>query len=367
MHGEYNKCPSCRGALDGYAGYLKDLKDYLDPLPTIVSEFGVPSSIASSHSGPGGRAQGGHSEEEMGMIIKDMLHVIYEEGYAGAFLFILYDEWYKKAWNTEWLQDPNMRPYWLNPLTSEQFYGVVGVLPGNDKETSIWIDGLKSDWTARDKVKPIYKDETMTMNTYVTHDEGYVYIMLENNAGFWSFPNETIFIGFDVSNQGGVLQTNQSGTLEFWGLSGVESVLKLNSFYGSYLYQNPFFDPLYYQYGDLFKRPTNQNEFASYILMMQLAVNISACGYQKPIEYYDAGYFFYGNQTANSMSYWYTKGNVLEIRIPWMLLGFTFPGTYQIHNYFAGPNGVDDFNYKVVTDALRLQVFHVRIDGKNSL
>ncbi len=49
------------GRSDPYAGYLQALRDHHAPMPTMVTEFGVPSALGSAHEGMLGRDQGEHS------------------------------------------------------------------------------------------------------------------------------------------------------------------------------------------------------------------------------------------------------------------------------------------------------------------
>ena len=69
-------------------------------MPTLVTEFGVPSSIGSAHNGPLGRDQGDHSEREAMRIDAELLRLIQDQGLAGGFLFGWADEWFKFTWNT---------------------------------------------------------------------------------------------------------------------------------------------------------------------------------------------------------------------------------------------------------------------------
>ena len=50
------------GRSDPYAGYVAALRRHHPDMPTLITEFGVPSSIGSAHNAPLGRTQGDHSE-----------------------------------------------------------------------------------------------------------------------------------------------------------------------------------------------------------------------------------------------------------------------------------------------------------------
>ena len=115
------------GEADPYAGYLAALRDHHAALmPTMVTEFGVPSSIGSAHAGPLGRDQGGHSEQQAMRTDADLLRRIRRLGLAGGLVFAWTDEWFKHTWNTVEHQAPaDRRPLWHDELTNEQHFGLV--------------------------------------------------------------------------------------------------------------------------------------------------------------------------------------------------------------------------------------------------
>ena len=72
------------GVVDPYSGYLHALRAYHGDQAVMVTELGVPSSLGVAHSGPLGRDQGNHSEEEALAMDAQMLRDLKEEGYAGG-------------------------------------------------------------------------------------------------------------------------------------------------------------------------------------------------------------------------------------------------------------------------------------------
>ena len=118
------------GRTDPYAGYLRSLKEHFAPhMPLLVTEFGVPSSLGSAHAGTNGRDQGGHSEAESMRMDADMLRMFDHIGLGGGFVFAWTDEWFKRTWNTMEHQDPERRQLWHDPLTNEQWFGMVATDP----------------------------------------------------------------------------------------------------------------------------------------------------------------------------------------------------------------------------------------------
>ena len=59
----------------------------------------------------------------------DMMRMMEDKGIAGAFVFAWTDEWFKRTWNTEEHQDPERRQLWHDPLTNEQWFGLVATDP----------------------------------------------------------------------------------------------------------------------------------------------------------------------------------------------------------------------------------------------
>ncbi len=114
------------GEPDRYAGYLASLQDHFaGTMPLVVSEFGVPASLGSAHDGTRGRDQGSHSEQDAMAMDASMLRMMEDRGIAGGFVFSWEDEWFKRTWNTLEHQDPERRQLWHDPLTNEQWFGLV--------------------------------------------------------------------------------------------------------------------------------------------------------------------------------------------------------------------------------------------------
>ena len=143
------------GEPDRYAGYLASLQDHFaGTMPLVVSEFGVPSSLGSAHDGTRGRDQGSHSEQEAMEMNASMLLMMKDRGIAGGFVFSWEDEWFKRTWNTMEHQEPERRQLWHDPLTNEQWFGLVAtdtkqvpdaaaeLIPegGDTKYVHVWAD-----------------------------------------------------------------------------------------------------------------------------------------------------------------------------------------------------------------------------------
>ena len=120
--------PSYISQPDPYKAYLLDLKRHHAGMPLMVTEFGVPASLGSAHIGTLGRDQGHHTEPEAMRMDAEMIRMFKEIGLAGGLLFAWTDEWFKFTWNTlprHAVVDSERRALWHDPLTNEQFFGMV--------------------------------------------------------------------------------------------------------------------------------------------------------------------------------------------------------------------------------------------------
>lgn len=163
------------GRVDPYAGYLTALRDHHAGMPLMVTEYGVPSSLGSAHSGPLGRDQGGHGEREQMAINADLLRVIADLDLAGGVVFAWTDEWFKATWNTIDLEvPPQRRALWKNPWTNEQHFGLLAHDPG--VEPSPLVGGDPQAWAGRSQA--IHEGRGAVREVRAAHDEAYLYLRI---------------------------------------------------------------------------------------------------------------------------------------------------------------------------------------------
>ena len=123
---------------DRYAGYLLALKEHFaGTMPLVISEFGVPASLGSAHIGTNGRDQGNHSEQDAMGIDASLMRMMAENGLAGSFVFAWEDEWFKRTWNTVEHQEGERRQLWHDPLTNEQYFGIVATDPDKVPDAAV--------------------------------------------------------------------------------------------------------------------------------------------------------------------------------------------------------------------------------------
>lgn len=334
----YLEYVNSQGKKDPYEAYVRELKSYHSQIPLVIAEFGVPSSRGMAHSAPLNRNQGMHTELEQGEMAVDMFQAIERAGASGAVIFEWHDEWFKFTWNTWDLEIPaERRPMWLNRLTNEENFGLIAVEPGY--WTTVFLDGDLSDW---DKIKAPAKI-TENTNTLVkaTHDEAYLYIAIEKPVK-WNWEKDRLYIGFD--NQPGGNSFVQDTGIQFQ--QEAEFLLSIDAPNNARLTVASAYDQHTYCYGKLLGMVPWKNEweeegngiFLPWKLCLSRELFLPASKRQVPFEEIEVGNLIFGisdpeSPEYNSLADYYLKDNILELRIPWMMLGFTDPSTHQVWAY----------------------------------
>lgn len=331
------------GEINTYRSYLRKLKEHHQGIPLMITEFGVPSSLGVAHLGNKNRNQGGHNETEQGQIDVSLLDDIHREGLAGAIVFSWQDEWFKRTWNTMAFEmPPARRKLWHNVLTNEQHFGLLAMLAG--KEGVLTINGSGNDWEALDESEKqrLKGDYPGWKDIWVTHDEAYVYIKAELEQPF-DPQREQLYIGADTIPGGNRHGKELGGRTLDEGLETLvvlgndqESEVRIASNYD-------FHKRLYgHQYGMLEVKPEEMKDDSGIFNPWKLAVGLELIPPDSkkyhPFEDVPADKLARGTTDPsspefNSLAMWQLQGTTLELRIPWMLLGFTDPSSLHVMSY----------------------------------
>lgn len=361
---DYQTYRKANGEIDPYAGYLNDLRAHHEGIPLLIGEFGIPTSRGMAHRGPLGRNQGYHTEEEQGKMNASLLEDIRSEGLDGGMLFEWTDEWFKFTWNTVELELPGIRrDMWRNRLTNEENFGLMSMEAGPE-DRQILVDGKTKDWEKRqkglvDRVSGLFSKEAagVSQSEYedfslsTTHDEAYVYLLLKKRKGDWKFPEDKVNVGFGTL-QDGSEQPKPTPNLAFPG-GGIQFLLQMKGEDESRIMVNSAYDQHTWLYAnndlDIIPSPPNDSpkasvgDFLPWKLMLSRGLFLPQTNKRVPPEEIEVGKMREGitdpaSPDFNNLSDWYVKGDVLEIRIPWMLLGFTDPSQHLVWNnlYEAG-------------------------------
>jgi tetratricopeptide (TPR) repeat protein len=197
LDSRYRKARSSEGP-SSYFGYLKDLVAYHPTIPTVISEYGVPSSRGNAHLHPLGWSHGGHDEREMAAIDARLTREIRESGAAGSILFAWLDEWFKKNWAVIDYEIPrdNTR-LWHNVMDAEQNYGILGQYAGAPGTTPV-LGGDPALWHKLPVLESALGPAPGLRQLRTGADESFVYLAVELPPGPFPWSTEGIQIAIDT-------------------------------------------------------------------------------------------------------------------------------------------------------------------------
>ncbi len=367
----YAKARSPEGP-SAYYGYLRELVEHHGTMPVVISEYGVPSSRGNAHVQPQGWNHGGHSETEQAAIDARLTRDIHAAGGAGAVLFAIIDEWFKKNWVVIDFENPLERNrLWLNPLDAEQNYGILAMRAGR-KDSSVVIDGKGGDWREASTRwrAPSGPDSTspLTIRSFrATSDEAYVYLRLDVGAVDWT--RARYLIGIDTYRPDlGARRLPHTGTRCPTGLEFVVDIAGPSS--SQVLIDQPYnlyrtvplpgSDPP--QSMQVYNRPwqsiAHDDLRWDSLIVETNRSRIGRDGTVYPAQSYQRNRLLFARQKDNSLADWYADSatGVIEIRLPWGMLHVLDPSSrFVLHGMDSGngPAGVTTEGFRFVLQSYR--------------
>lgn len=270
------------GRSDRYGGYLASLKKHFaGTMPLLVTEFGVPSSLGSAHAGPLGRDQGDHTEAEAMKINADLLHLMDHLDLGGGFVFAWTDEWFKRTWNTMEHQVADRRQLWHDPLTNEQWFGMIATDP-----------------------QPL--DDASTEETYGSGPVKYVRVWADAS---W------VHIDLSMREEAPNKMTVDADVIP--GKDGADYRVRIDGDTATLEVRRDL-DPIRLDTADRPYRPDADDEWHTYALITNRAY--TEPGKQHPAEFQLAGELKSGVTWKRS-----TKG--INLTLPWSMLGLADPSS----------------------------------------
>ncbi len=340
-----------RGQMNNYAGYLNDMKAH-HQMPLLVAEFGIPASRGLTHENPYGFDQGHHSEQEQGQLVTKLYEDIVEEKMAGGLVFSWQDEWFKRTWNTMDYDNPDRRPFWDNIQTNEQHFGVLSFEP-DTVETQLHVDGDPSDWEARNAEPILSEDDGPVRDVYMASDARALYLRIDYDEAMMNEEElRTSILLNTIKNQGQstIPEVNAAEEAE------IDFVIQLNGKDSSSVLVDSYYDTYYYDYGHVLKLIdslpyAHQKNNGTYhpirlTLSKELTINKESGVETIPFSSYETGklQFGIGNPASdefNSLSDFYIKNGILEVRIPWLMINFKDPSQKEIMGNLWSEQGID--------------------------
>ncbi|HTK56647.1 MAG TPA: hypothetical protein VL295_07475, partial [Gemmatimonadales bacterium] len=346
----YSRARSSRGP-SNYFGYLSDLKRHHAGIPLLISEYGVPSSRGDAHRQRQGWDHGGHDEAEQAAIDAGLTRDIEESGAAGAIVFALLDEWFKKNWLVIDLEIPLERTRkWHNLMDAEQNYGVWAMEAG-DPATRPSLGGEAARWRSLETV-----EQGSAGTTRIDADASWLYLSVElpGMAGHpFPWKEEGFQLALDTYRRGLGQRVLTSGVraadvgFEFLlDLAGPDSGrMRITPDYSPY---EPL--PTAADLGDdhsvFYHRPAASRAREDGVWgPMEVISNRARFGRDGtffPARGIDRGLLRSGTEAASTLSdWWYDEASgMIEVRIPWGMLNVTDPSTRTVLHDSAG---VGDF------------------------
>ncbi len=320
--------PRYRDAPDSYAAYLGDIADHHRGQALMVTEFGVPSALGSAHLGPQGRDQGAHDERTAARIDADMLGIIRAEGLAGGVLFAWVDEWFKFTWNTLDTEVPgDRRQLWRNALTNEEHFGVVAVEPG--LRAKVVVDGDGAEWDAPGHSPALWEAREGITQVRATHDEEALSLLVRGDEDTM---RDGLTIGLDVrpGSNGGLPGARGVAVGADVAVSWDGTRLRLR--------HAAWTDALAAQYGIardyLDVDPATMRHGSGAWRTPQMILNrpyvVPVTGERRPVELLTLDPLPSGPEAEDARTTGAGGDGVLELRLPWALLGFSDPSSRKL-------------------------------------
>ena len=356
--------PRYRAARSGegvssYFGYLQELIRHHQGMPTLIAEYGVPSSRGIAHLEPQGWHHGGHDEQGMASVDARLTREIQAAGAAGGIIFAWLDEWFKKNWIVVEYEIPgdNTRR-WHNVMDAEQNYGIVAVAAGDPTsrprlggDPALWR-GLRSVEVSVDSLQD--GPRRMRMRA----DESYYYIAIDLPPGGIDWSSKGIQIALDTYlpriGQHRLPGTNIQSEIGFEFLIDLRSPESANVFVVPEYNRHARIDSVTGDDRGLFsRRPViTRNRKDGRFEHLHVITNRARFGRDGtffPAQGYDRGRLRFGTETESTNSDWYldTQAGLLQVRIPWDLLNVTDPSTRTLlfdkrtHGSFGTVTAVD--------------------------
>ena len=318
------------GKVDPYAGYLHALKAYHGKQALMITEFGVPSSLGIAHWGPAGRNQGDLSEIDQAKLDAQMFEDQRREGLAGGVMFEWIEEWFKFTWNTVDYQLPAVRrELWHDPMTNEQYFGIIAADPG--KTPAVTLDGKDDEWT-KNGSQVIAESRGPVREVRAVKDEEYLYLRLRlDQKNSWQ--KTPITVGFNVQ---------PGGNKGLPGLHGFDPKAEVAITIGpgdrAHIKQAAWIDPVLFQYSVAYpfikfpKKGLHPNSGVwidpSQILNRPLTVQITHKHYG--VELHSYANLGWGSEADDERNLVDGKDDVVEMRIPYAMLGYSDPSSNQV-------------------------------------
>jgi len=332
---EYELAPCFMG------GYLSLLAQH-HSMPVIAAGFGVSSARAPQIMG-----RPPLNERQQGHALVDMIYQIESNGWAGSFISTWQDNWERRTWNTAFSSDPWRYHYWFNVQSVDQNYGLLAFDTGD-----ILLDGTRNGWYMRHLVH-----EENGFRIFAQYTARGLYLMVDGES---VSPRNSLVLPINVTPNSG---TDTLGEMEF--AYPADFLLVLEGVANSRLLVNQRYNSTFQRF---FEEQTGQNPFVSYYVpprwgaeFVPIAValqnttivseevfilDLHLARQMRMFGSFETGRLTHGTNDPtsanfNSLTDFAFGENMVEIRLPWMLLNFYDPSIMRVHDDYFDNFGVE--------------------------
>jgi len=348
-----------RGHKNSYAGYLKELHE-AHRMPVLIAEFGIPASRGKTHENVYGWNQGQMSEQAQGETLQHLFEDIMHEGLLGGLVFTWQDEWFKRTWNTMDYDDPNRRPFWSNAQTNEQQFGLLSF-----DRLKVKVDGNTEEWKGTQLYDTTPSDST---DFAVDYDEKYLYLKIKNDILQKTSPRILLDV---VPEQG---NTSATSIKDMTFSNGIDFIVELNKDGNSRVVIDEYYDFYDFFYGYRLKMipprmpviTKNSGKFSPIYYVLNKQLYLPEQKITTDFSAYETGKLLYGNANPEAkdynslVDYTWTENNVVELRIPWLLIQSKDPSQRE----FMGDLYKDGEKASVKVDNIYIGALFVDKEGK---
>lgn len=333
------------GELNTYRAYLSILTAHHN-MPVVISEFGVSTGRGMAQRDYNtGRNQGNMSESDQGEALTECYEDIKSAGCAGCCVFTWQDEWFKRTWNTMYAVNLRRTPYWSDYQTNEQYFGLLSFDPGKEKSVC-YVDGDISEWKDGDIVM-----KTDNARLSVKYDEKFIYFLVKKEK--FDFDNEVLYIPLDITPKSG---SNYCENYDIKFERAADFVIVINGKDDSRVQVQERYEALRSTYSqnvygfDTYVKGNipdlSSPKFVNIDMILQTATVLLYNDTGAPAEVFETGKLRYGNanpkdKNFDSLADFISKGDYVEIKLPWQLLNFADPSRMYIHDDYYENYGVD--------------------------
>ena len=340
-----------------FDGYLDLLARY-HTMPVVAVGFGVSASRTPTRIGTPP-----YNERQQGEGLAIISAQLENRGWAGNIISTWQDNWERRSWNVAFATDTWRNQYWRNLQSHSQGYGLMSFDPGKQVRP-VFIDGIADEWDESHLVH-VYDG----ISIYATQSTEGLYLLVRGDG---VGPGSRLHLPIKVTPKSGTSKYEHlefakpaNFLLELNGSTNTRLMVTMRNnasfmrFHEEKTGENPF----------AFVPSRWESEFVPILVALQNnaifdARELSSLA-QRRLLSWETGLLTHGvnnpaHSSFNSLADFCFGENLVEIRLPWMLLNFFDPSTKQVHDDYYDRFGVEGISiYDIYIGAAHANSTHV--------